>query len=139
MLLQKIDLKVRYHPKNPKNFCKIFLDFLGIIIYGPKGSFLVIWSHFRWLFYQSGAKGITENRKNRFCQQFFKKYFWPLDGARSKFRWSEDLSWVKFSGEHKGLSIKKCVFWTMPSAWLSLVGTLNYEIGHFCNSDLNFK
>ena len=47
--------------------------------------------------------------------------FWPLDGARLKFWRSEVHSWVKFSGEHKVLSIKKRFFWTMPLAWLSLI------------------
>ena len=34
-IAQKIDLKVRRHPKNPKNFWKIFLNFLRINSYGP--------------------------------------------------------------------------------------------------------
>lgn len=73
---------LRWDPQNLKTFCKIFLSFLGIIIYG------VISDHLTpnpAIFDQSGAKIITENRKNRFCRQFLQKYCWPLDGARSKF------------------------------------------------------
>ena len=29
------DLKVRHHPKIPKNFWKIFLNFIRMISYGP--------------------------------------------------------------------------------------------------------
>ena len=34
MLFQKIDLKVRHHPQNPKIFWKLFLNFLKINSYG---------------------------------------------------------------------------------------------------------
>ena len=72
-------------------------------------SFLIILN-------QLGAQRMAKNRQNG----LIKKYFWPIGGTRFKFRWSEVLSWVKFSGKHKVLYIKKRFFWALPSAWLSL-------------------
>ena len=34
-LVQKIDLKARHHPQNPKIFRRIFFNFLKVINYGP--------------------------------------------------------------------------------------------------------
>ena len=34
-IAQKIDSNVRHHPKIPKNFWEIFLNFLRISSYGP--------------------------------------------------------------------------------------------------------
>ena len=42
MLVQKIDLKFRHHPQNPKFFWKIFLNFLRINRFGPQGLALII-------------------------------------------------------------------------------------------------
>ena len=41
-IVQKIDLKVRHHPQNPKFFWKIFLNSLGIIRFGPQLLFFII-------------------------------------------------------------------------------------------------
>ena len=35
-IVQKIDLKVRHHPKNPNFFGKIFLNLLRINRFGPQ-------------------------------------------------------------------------------------------------------
>ena len=34
-LVQKIGLKARHHPQNPKTFRRIFFNFLKVINYGP--------------------------------------------------------------------------------------------------------
>ena len=98
------------------NFQRSFFNFLKAISYGQKGLFLVILCDFR-PFEPTWNK--TNGEKNRKIG-FIKKYLWPLGGTRFYFWWSEVLSWVKFSGKHKVLIIKKRFFWALPSAWLSL-------------------
>ena len=46
-IVQKIDLKVRYHPQNPIFFWKFFLNLLRIIGFGPKRLCLIILRNYR--------------------------------------------------------------------------------------------
>ena len=49
-IVQKIDLKVRHHPQNPKFFWKFFLNFLKINNYGAQRPVIVILCEF-WSFW----------------------------------------------------------------------------------------
>ena len=46
-IVQKIDLKVRYHPQNPKFFWNFFLNLLRIIGFGPERLCLMILRNYR--------------------------------------------------------------------------------------------
>ena len=78
VLVQKIGLKVRQHPQNPKNFWKIFLNVFRINWNGQKRSFLIVLRNFCPFFINLGPNKLLKTENIDFVQQKFS----PLGGVR---------------------------------------------------------